>query len=601
MKVIIAEKPSVARDLAAVFNAQTRKDGYIEGAGYAFTWAFGHLIQLADPEAYGYKEWKAENLPMLPGSFKLVVRQTIVKGKYKPDPGALKQLKVIKKLFDQASEIIVATDTGREGELIFRYIYHYLNCKKPFRRLWISSQTDEAIKAGFKNLRPGAEYDRLFYSAQCRSEADWIIGLNATQALSIAAGNKGVLSMGRVQTPTLVMICRRAEENQNFKSETYYQVVISLDKDGQVFRATSAENYKTRDSAQSILGSVGNTGQIMDVQIRPVKETPPLLHDLSSLQQEANRKAGFTADETLQIAQSLYEAKLISYPRTGSRYIGEDVFKEIPRLIGTLINHPVLGKTVQMLTTAQLNPKSVNGEKVTDHHALLITPKQVTGLDNKQKTLYDMIASRMLEAFSGDCHKEATQIKVNVGSLFNASGTVITRSGWRVVLDEPEEQQENGDKLPQLMPGETLPVTKKEILEKRTKPKPLFNEASLLKAMETAGKEIEDESLREAMKDTGLGTPATRANIIETLIRREYIRREKKLLLPTTKGMAIFELVRNKQIAQPELTGLWEKRLEEIRKGASVSIFKKEIADFARMISSELLEGGRSIISPTNS
>lgn len=304
MKVIIAEKPSVARELAGVFGAKTRKDGYIEGGEYCFTWAFGHLIQLADPEAYGYKEWRAENLPMLPGSFKLTIRQTYVKGKYKPDPGAVKQLKVIKKLFDQASEIIVATDAGREGELIFRYIYHYLNCKKPFRRLWISSQTDEAIRAGFKNLRPGAEYDRLFYSAQCRSEADWIIGLNATQALSIAAGNRGVLSMGRVQTPTLAMICRRAEENQNFQPETYYQVVISLAKDGRIFCATSAENYKTRAAAQSILGALRNTAQISGVQTRPVKETPPLLHDLSSLQQEANRKASFTADETLQIAQS---------------------------------------------------------------------------------------------------------------------------------------------------------------------------------------------------------------------------------------------------------------------------------------------------------
>jgi DNA topoisomerase-3 len=589
MKVIIAEKPSVARELAGVFGAKTRKDGYIEGGEYYFTWAFGHLIQLADPEAYGYKEWKAENLPMLPVSFKLAVRQTVVKGKYKPDPGAVKQLKVIKKLFDQAAEIIVATDAGREGEVIFRYVYHYLNCKKPFRRLWISSQTDEAIKAGFKNLRPGAEYDRLFYSAQCRSEADWIIGLNATQALSIAAGNKGVLSMGRVQTPTLAMICRRAEENQSFKPETYYQVVISLAKDGQGFRATSAENYKTRDAAQSILGSVRNTAQITDVQTRPVKETPPLLHDLSSLQQEANHKAGFTADETLRLAQSLYEAKLISYPRTGSRYIGDDVFREISQLIGTLTDHPVLGRAARALAAAPLNTKSVNAGKVTDHHALLINSKTPLSLDIKQQKLYEMIASRMLEAFSPDCHKEVTHIGIDSGSAFVTGGTVITRQGWRAVLNEPDEQQEASTTLPKLERGEITTVIKKDLLEKQTKPLPLFNEASLLKAMETAGKDIENETLREAMKDTGLGTPATRAAIIETLIRREYIRREKKTLLPTTKGTAIFELVRNKQIAQPELTGLWEKRLEEIRKGASVKDFKNEIADFARLITKELL------------
>lgn len=604
MKVVIAEKPSVARELANVFGAKTRKDGYIEGGNYTFTWAFGHLIELASPEAYGFKGWKAENLPMLPDRFKLAVRKSREKGKTTSDPGVLKQLKVIKSLFDEATEIIVATDAGREGELIFRYIYHHLKCGKPFKRLWISSQTDEAIKEGFRNLKPGTQYDTLFFSAQCRSESDWIVGLNATQALTIAAGAQSVLSLGRVQTPTLAMICARYQENKNFKPETYFQVAIQLAKNGENFRAISQENYKVKEQAQEVLDQVKdvpsghpNGGNITNVEIKPKKEQPPLLHDLSSLQQEANRKKGFTAEETLNLAQGLYESKLISYPRTGSRYIGHDVFALIPHLIGKISDHPAFGKYAASLSGVPLNKRSVNPDKVTDHHALLPTGQKPGDLSADQRAVYDMIAGRMLEAFSPECIKELTKITIESGAVFIANGTVISSAGWRAVFGEREEAEDetSNPELPKVATGDRLPVLQKAILEKQTKPKPLYNEASLLKAMETAGKEVEDEELRQAMKDTGLGTPATRANIIETLIKRSYIQREKKNLVPTVTGNAVYELVKDKTIAQAHLTGLWEKRLEEIRTGASVTEFKSEIREYAKGITAELLQAGKQI------
>jgi DNA topoisomerase-3 len=285
MKVIIAEKPSVGREIAKVFGATTKKDGYMEGKGYTFTWAFGHLLQLAPPQEYGFYGWNVQNLPMLPQKFKLSIRKIKSKDGMIEDPGVRKQLDIIKNLFDEATEIIVATDAGREGELIFRYIYYYLKCKKPFKRLWISSQTDEAIKDGFRNLKPGSDYDTLFNSAHCRSQSDWLVGMNATQALSLSSGTRSVLSLGRVQTPTLAMICSRYLENKNFVPEPFYQVSIMLDKNGQLFKAVTDEKFKTKEETQLIVDQVLSTGNILNVEAKPRKEPPPLLHDLSSLQQ----------------------------------------------------------------------------------------------------------------------------------------------------------------------------------------------------------------------------------------------------------------------------------------------------------------------------
>ncbi|MES2061213.1 MAG: DNA topoisomerase 3 [Bacteroidota bacterium] len=598
MKVIIAEKPSVGREIAKVFGATTKKDGYIEGKGYTFTWAFGHLLQLAAPQEYGYYGWNVQNLPMLPQKFKLSIRKVKTKEGMVDDPGVKKQLDIIKALFDEATEIIVATDAGREGELIFRYIYYYLKCKKPFKRLWISSQTDAAIKEGFRNLKPGTDYDTLFNSAHCRSQSDWLVGMNATQALSLSSGTRSVLSLGRVQTPTLAMICARYLENKNFVPQTYYQVSIQPDKDGQVFKAISEKNFKTHEEAQAVLDLVEPTGLILSVEAKPRKEPPPLLHDLSSLQQEANKRKGFTADQTLTLLQNLYENKLVTYPRTGSRYIGDDVFAEVPALITKLTGHDDFGKQATLLADAKLNKRSVNAKKVTDHHAILPTGESPYQLSGDHQAIYDMVAGRMLEAFHQDCIKEITKITVQSGSKFMASGTVIQTAGWRAVFNDKDEEKKDEENatLPKVKQDEILPITDKALLEKQTKPKPLYNEASLLKALETAGKEIDDEELRQAMKDSGLGTPATRAAMIETLLKRNYIAREKKNLVPTSTGLAVYEVVKNQQIAQAELTGTWEKRLEEIRSGASVSAFQEEIKTYTRAITQELLKAGKGIV-----
>ncbi|NHA04133.1 DNA topoisomerase III [Mucilaginibacter sp. HC2] len=605
MKVIIAEKPSVAREIAKVFGATTKKDGYMEGKGYTFTWAFGHLLQLAPPQEYGFYGWSVQNLPMLPPKFKLSIRKVKTKNGIVDDPSVKKQLDTIKALFDEATEIIVATDAGREGELIFRYIYYYLKCKKPFKRLWISSQTDEAIKEGFRNLKPGTDYDTLFNSAHCRSQSDWLVGMNATQALSISAGTRAVLSLGRVQTPTLAMICSRYLENKNFVPQLYYQVSIQVDKDGQVFRAISTESFKTTEEAQAIVDKVEdvpsgfpNGGHIVSVEAKPRKEPPPLLHDLSSLQQEANKRKGFTADQTLGLLQTLYEGKLVTYPRTGSRYIGDDVFATVPALIEKFNEHPEFGKQAAFLATVKLNKRSVNAKKVTDHHAILPTGEKPYQLSGDLQAIYDLVAARMLEAFHQECIKEITKITVQSGSLFTASGTVISSAGWRSVLNDPDEEKkdEENASLPKVQQDERLPIPEKALLEKQTKPKPLYNEASLLKALETAGKEIEDEELRYAMKDSGLGTPATRASIIETLIKRDYITREKKNLVPTSTGLSVYSVVKDQKIAQAELTGNWEKRLEEIRSGASVDDFQQEIKTYTRNITQELLQAGKSLM-----
>ncbi|WP_017258167.1 DNA topoisomerase 3 [Pedobacter arcticus] len=604
MKVIIAEKPSVARELAKVFGATNKKVGYIEGKGYSFTWAFGHLLQLAPPQDYGFYGWKKQNLPMLPQKFKLAVRKIKTKDGVVEDPAVRKQLDVIKYLFDECTEIIVATDAGREGELIFRYIYYYLKCKKPFRRLWISSQTDQAIKEGFRNLKPGTDYDTLFNSAHCRSESDWLVGMNATQALSISAGNRSVLSLGRVQTPTLAMICSRYIETKNFIPEIYFQVAIQLKKEESLFRAISPKNFKSREAAEAVLSQVLDLasghqqgGLIVNVEAKAKKETPPLLHDLSSLQQEANKKKGYTADQTLGILQNLYESKLVTYPRTGSRFIGDDVYATVPGLISKFTNHPLFGKDAAFLMENKLNKRSVNAKKVTDHHAVLPTGEPAGQLSSDRQAVYDMVVGRMLEAFHQECLKDTTKITINSGSDFVANGTVIRSAGWRSVFNDNDEEKKDDDNatLPKVTKGESLAITNKAVLEKQTKPKPLFTEATLLKALETCGKDIEDEELRYAMKESGLGTPATRASIIETLIKREYIGREKKNLVPSKKGLAVYDVVKNKKIAQAELTGQWEKRLEEIRSGASVKDFKAEITEYTKNITQELLAAGSSL------
>lgn len=591
MIAVIAEKPSVARDIATVLGATQKNDGNISGNGYIVTWAFGHLVGLAMPDAYGIENFRRENLPILPQSFQLIPRQVKTDKGYKPDSGTVKQLKVIKEVFDQCDRIIVATDAGREGELIFRYIYQYLECRKPFVRLWISSLTDKAIQDGLKNLKDGTMYDNLFRSAKARSEADWLIGINASQALSIAAG-RGTYSLGRVQTPTLAMICSRYLENKNFVPQKYWQLKLQTGKDNIEFSALSEEKFDSQQPAIDKLQIIKDSGQVQvkSVECKEVNQEPPLLYDLTTLQKEANTKLNFSADKTLSIAQKLYEGKLISYPRTGSRYISQDVFDEIPERISLLETYDRFAGYAKSMNGSNLNRRSVDDKKVTDHHALIITENKPGSLQADEQAIYELVAGRMLEAFSEKCVKEVTSISLTSGeSIFAVKGTVINSAGWRAVFNAQEEGEEN-TVLPALKEGENLPLSDIELLEKQTKPKPLHTESSLLSAMENAGKELEDAELKASMKDSGIGTPATRAAIIETLFTRQYIIREKKALVPTEKGLAVYDIVKDKKIADVEMTGMWENALSKIESGEmNPDTFHKSTEVHASQITSELL------------
>lgn len=587
---VIAEKPSVAKDIANVLNVRERHDGYLSGNGYLVTWAFGHLVQLAMPEAYGYTGFRHENLPILPQEFKYIPRQIREGKEYKPDPGVLKQLKVIREVFDRSDRIVVATDAGREGEAIHRYIYNYLGCRKPCLRLWISSLTDRAIREGLDNLKPGSDYDNLYRAAEARAIADWEIGLNATQALSIAAG-QGIYSLGRVQTPTLMMICSRYLENRDFTPQTYYRLKVTAEKDGTPFAAISELRYETLSAANAALAAVTATGmvEVADVQRREVSQEPPLLYDLTALQKEANGRYGFSADKTLSVAQSLYEKKVLSYPRTGSRYLSDDVFDEIPDRIALLERYPAFAAHAAALKGASLNRRSVDAGKVTDHHALIITECLPGELSADERTVYDMVAARLLEAFSARCLKDVTTVSFTAGnSVFTAKGTVVRSAGWRAVRDEDDE---GTAALPPLQPGESFPLQSAECVEKQTKPRPLHTESSLLSAMEHCGRELQDDELRDSLKGNGIGTPATRASIIETLFARDYVRREKKSLVPTDKGLAVYQIVKDKRIADVEMTGQWETALAKIESGEmNPDTFRKGIEIYAAQITEELLQ-----------
>ena len=592
MIALIAEKPSVAKDIARIIGATGRNDGYLSGNGYMVTWAFGHLIQLAMPEAYGVANFRRESLPILPTDFQLIPRQVKAEKGYKADPGVLKQLKVIKEVFDRCDKIIVATDAGREGELIFRYIFHYLNCRKPFVRLWISSLTDKAIREGLENLQPGERYDNLYLSAKSRSEADWLIGINATQALSVAAG-QGVFSLGRVQTPTLVMICSRYLENKNFIPTKFWQLKAHTASGGISFTAQSTAKWEQQPEAIAALQRVKDAGQlaVKSVERKEASQEPPLLYDLTTLQKEANTKLNFSADKTLSIAQSLYEKKVMSYPRTGSRYISEDVFDEMPERIALLGQYPRFGGYAAGLDGATPNRRSVNNGKVTDHHALIITENLPGELSKDERAIYELVAGRMLEAFSGKCVKDVTTSVLSAGDTdFTVKGAVMKIAGWRAVFSEQDVEDEDTTTLPPLQEGDCLPLSGVDLLEKQTKPKPLHTESSLLSAMENAGKELEDAELKASLKDAGIGTPATRAAIIETLFARQYIMREKKNLVPTDKGLAVYKIVKDKKIADVEMTGMWETALAKIEAGGmDAATFRKGIEVYATQITAELL------------
>ena len=588
MKTIIAEKPSVAREIARIVGATKREEGYFEGGGYAVTWAFGHLVQLAMPDGYGVRGFVRDNLPIIPDSFTLIPRQVKTEKGYKPDSGVVSQIKIIATLFNKSEQIIVATDAGREGELIFRYLYHYTGCTTPFVRLWISSLTDKAIREGLRNLENGGKYDNLYLAAKARSESDWLVGINGTQALSIAAGH-GTYSVGRVQTPTLGMVCERYRENRRFTPEAFWQLHIAVDGNNNgTVKFSSSEKWKEKEPATALYNKVkeAGTATVTKAERKENTEDTPLLYDLTTLQKEANTKYGFTAEQTLEIAQKLYEKKLITYPRTGSRYIPEDVFAEIPKLLAFIGALPEWKGKVQ--AKAQPTRRSVDGGKVTDHHALLVTGEKPLFLSKEDSTVYQMIAGRMIEAFSDKCVKDTATVTAEcAGVEFTVKGSVIRQAGWRAVYGEEDKEEIS---IPDWQEGNMLALKGCSITEGKTKPKPLHTEATLLSAMETAGKDIEDEAMRQAMKDCGIGTPATRAAIIETLFKRGYMERCKKSLVPTEKGLALYSVVKTMRIADVAMTGEWEKELARIERGElSAETFSKEIEAYTREITSELL------------
>lgn len=597
MKAIIAEKPSVAREIAQLLGAHEKKDGYLSGNGYCVTWALGHLIALGMPEDYGIRGFNKASLPIFPNPFILTPKKLKKAKGYEPDPSALKQLNIIKQVFSQCSSIIVATDAGREGELIFRYIYHYIECNKPFERLWISSLTEKAIQEGFNKLQPGDAFDGLYQAAKARSEADWLVGVNATQALTIA-GNQDIYSLGRVQTPTLALICHRFLQHQNFTKQKYFQIQLSHRKEYTYFTSLSLLQWEEKKQAEQIQKSIEREGRavVEDVSITTMKEQSPLLFDLTELQKEANRKLGLSADEVLQIAQSLYEKKFITYPRTGSKYIPEDLWTEIPELVRILNTIDQFKLAVSTLKFGNFNKRIVNDVKVTDHHGLLITTKVPSALTASEKAIYDMIAYRLLESLFHTCIKQVTQIQIKVHHYeFQIKGSTILEKGWRAIKgilsdNEIPNDDEALTELPELKIGDELKISKTNLLEKTTQPPKLFTEADLLSAMENAGRSIENKEEKQALYNIGIGTPATRASIIETLLSRNYIIRKSKTLCPTDKGLQVYNLVKDQKIANVQMTAEWEIALDKIEKGElNRTNFINDIQNYTTEITGELL------------
>lgn len=587
---------SVGLDIARVVGAADRKDGYCTGNGYMVTWAMGHLVSLAMPGAYGYAKTSAEDLPILPDPFRLVPRQVRTDKGMVTDIAAARQLKVIDSVFDRCDSIIVATDCAREGELIFRWIYSYLGYTKPFKRLWISSLTDEAIREGMANLREGSGYDSLYAAADCRAKADWLVGLNASRALATASGSANS-SIGRVQTPTLAMVCARFKENRRFVSTPYWQLHLTLKRQDAHRMFIHTEEFKDKDAAETAYRKItaGSLATITKAERKRTFQQAPLLYDLTTLQKDCNVHYDLTAEKTLSIAQSLYEKKLVSYPRTGSRHIPGDVMPHIPSLLEKVAAMPEFREYGDSFDLSNLNTRCVDDTKVTDHHALVITGIAPEGLSEAESTVYSMIAGRMLEAFSPPCEKELLVMECACeGMTFRSRSSSIVRPGWRGVFAGKEDREKDGLErdggTAEFAGGETVPVTGHGLAQKKTLPKPLYTEATLLAAMETCGKDITDEQAKEAVKDSGIGTPATRAAIITTLIKRDYIARSGKSIVPTEKGMYLYEAVKDMRVADVELTGSWEKALSQIEGHTlDTETFMRSIRDYTRKVTGEIL------------
>lgn len=593
MKAIIAEKPSVANELARIVGATEKREGYFQGGGFLVTWAFGHLVGLAMPEDYGMKGFNGESLPIIPEAFKLIGRKVKSGNGYVYDEGSKKQLEIIDSVFKKCDSIIVATDSGREGEVIFRFIYQYLGCTRPFERLWINSLTEKAIIHGFQNLKQGSEFNGLFAAGRERSQCDWLVGINATQALTIAMGD-GLFSLGRVQTPTLALICKRFLAHKAFEVKNYFQVELSLIKEGISFRSQSEDKWEDKEKAESIMRTLERCGkaELKEVDKKSGTIQAPLLFDLTGLQKEANKKLGYSAERTLEIAQKLYEKKFITYPRTGSKYVPEDIWPEIPALILALGSRPSCKEAVDHIKWERYNKHIVNDVKVTDHHGILITENIPTRLEGSEDALYDMIAKRLLESISPPCHREITDIRISALHYdFKLKAIRITSAGWKLINGNFEQEGEDlVTDFPDLQTGMQLNIEAVNVLAKKTKPPMLYTEADLLATMENVGSTVENEEERKMLKNIGIGTPATRAAIIETLFDRGYILREKKSIVPTDKGMLVYEIVGDKKIADAAMTAQWEIAFEKIENGEiDAELFHAEVELAVHEITNELL------------
>lgn len=600
--LVLAEKPSVARDLAKVLNCSQNGGGCISGPKYIVTWALGHLVTLADPEVYSdrYKTWNLEDLPMLPQKMELVViRETS------------KQFGIVKNLLhrEDVDELVIATDAGREGELVARWIILKAGFRKPVKRLWISSQTDKAIKEGFANLKPGREYDNLFLSAQSRSEADWLVGLNVTRALTCKYNAQ--LSAGRVQTPTLAMIVEREEEIRKFVPKDFWTISASFNGFNLQWqdRATGQTRLFDKAKADSILSKVsGQTGTVSEVAREAKKELPPLAYDLTELQRDANRKYGYSAKQTLNIMQRLYEThKLVTYPRTDSRYISEDIVPTLPERLKAISIGPYT-RLAQSVLRNRLNvtKRFADGSKVTDHHAIIPTEQYVdlASLNTEERNVYDLIVKRFIAVLCPPFEYEQTTVKLEVnGELFTARGRIIKASGWKAVYEgfggldadediDADDHFNSEQSLPDVSKGQSGRIASTKLLSGKTKPPARYTEATLLTAMEHPGKFVENKALRETLENTsGLGTPATRADIIEKLFSTFYIERKGKEIFPTSKGVQLIGLVPS-DLKSPELTAKWEQQLSLISRGRlNSNAFILDMRNYATKLVANVISG----------
>lgn len=585
MIVCIAEKPSVARDIAEVLGARTKKDGYIEGNGYQVTWTFGHLCTLKEPHEYtpAWKVWSLGSLPMIPPRFGI---------KLINDSGIERQFHIIEGLMQKADGIINCGDAGQEGELIQRWVMQKAGARCPVKRLWISSLTEEAIREGFAKLKDQAEFQPLYEAGLSRAIGDWVLGMNATRLYTLKYGqNKQVLSIGRVQTPTLALIVKRQLEIENFKPEPYWELKT-------VYRETTFSSTKgkftSKEEGEKFLETVRNAPfTVTDVSAKKGTEAPPRLFDLTSLQVECNKKFGFSADMTLQLIQSLYEKKVATYPRVDTTFLSDDIYPKCPGILAGLKSYeaytaPLYGKKLIK------SKKVFDNSKVTDHHAIIPTGVQPQGLSDMEQKVFDLIARRFIAVFYPDCKFSTTTVLGEVEKVeFKVTGKQILDPGWRVIFGkDQQEETKDGDEervLPVFNIGESGPHVP-DLNEKWTQPPKPYTEATLLRAMETAGKLVDNDELRDALKENGIGRPSTRAAIIETLFKRHYIRKERKNLIATPTGVELIQLIREDLLKSAELTGIWEKKLREIeRRSYDAATFLNELKQMVADIVNSVL------------